>query len=60
MNLIAARTLCEGASTYKSHGRMHYAMGTWRRAASHVLRSPRLTLKAGRKEGRKEGLRVRA
>src|ERR1700730_1707028 len=30
-------------------------MGTWRRAASRVLGSPRLILKAGRKEGHRAG-----
>jgi hypothetical protein len=40
---------------YKSHGGRRYAMGAWRRTASHLLRSPRLTLKAGRNGGVRRG-----
>jgi hypothetical protein len=46
------------AKPYMSHGRMHYSMGTWLRTASHALRSPRLTVKAGRNGGRKAGLSI--
>ncbi len=56
MNLNAARALCEGGKPYKSHGAPRLIARTWLRIASHGDRLPRLTLKAGRKEGCKAGL----
>jgi hypothetical protein len=46
----------KGESTWKSHGEPRLIARALRRIAPHGDRSPRLTLKAGRKEGCKAGL----
>ena len=60
MNPNARPTCGRASKPYKSHGAPRLIARAWLRIASHGGRLPRLTLKAGRKEGCKADADARA